>query len=416
MYEWREKAYNLSMQGLNATQVFEELSKEYDVDKEAVRQVIKQERKKKGTNRTCTGQPQNTESHKVKIDGDTKVFDDINECVTGEEITPEWIMREKGLNPKEWEVISFTKNVWQQQTKDGDKINLCQSKLTVRPIKRDGLTFEDIDEWFKTKSFNKFTKVKPIEYNNSNEVLEIDIADLHIGLLAWRYETNNDWDLHICQEKFLQGIRDTVDRAKGRKFKAIYLCTLGDVIHIDNMQGATTKGTVQQTDGRATKIFDFAYDTMAQAINMLSELHSPIKYIYLCGNHDTLTGYCLAKMLKATIPDVDFDVEPKPQKAIHFGRCLIGLTHGDMPKNNQGLWLMNDYRREFGASDFIEIHAGHFHSESTKTVNGILTKYVLAQCGNSYWENQQGYRSQRGIQCFVWNEETGLRESWYYIY
>ena len=48
--------------------------------------------------------------------------------------------------------------------------------------------------------------------------------------------------------------------------------------------------------------------------------------------------------------------------------------------------------------------------------NGIMVRSLLAQCGNSYWEHQQGYRSHRGIMCFVWNKETGLRETWYYYY
>ena len=87
-----------------------------------------------------------------------------------------------------------------------------------------------------------------------------------------------------------------------------------------------------------------------------------------------------------------------------------------MPKYNKGTWLINDFRKEFGESHFVEEHCGHIHTEEAKIYNGIMVRSLLAQCGNSYWEHQQGYRSHRGIMCFVWNKEIGLRETWYYYY
>lgn len=352
----------------------------------------------------------------VSFNKGTTTFEDEQEIINGQEITPELIMKAKGLNIEEWVVVSFTKNVWQTQSKDGQKISLCQSKLSVKPKVDVGITFEDIDKYFEKDR-------KPIDYKpitvDSEESLEIDLADLHQGLLSWRNETGSDTDLNICSEKFLSAIDDIVSRAKTKKFKQIYLCALGDILHIDNDKNETTKGTLQQADGRIAKIFDYAVDTMAQAIDMLLTLNIPIKYMYLCGNHDRNTGYFLVKCLERTFtnnPMVEFDTLPNPQKAIHFGKVLVGLTHGDMPKYNKGTWLMNDYRREFGESDYVEEHCGHIHTEEAKTYNGVMVRSVMAQCGNSYWEHQQGYRSQRGIMSFVWNENKGLRETWYYYY
>ena len=382
---------------------------------ENVRAAIKRWRKINGTRRDCEGHDAQTESRKCTWNNGVYILEASMNLAPGEVITQEYVMQQNGLDPEEWEVVTFTKNVWQQQNKDGEAIDLCQVKLSVRPIKGMTLTIKDIEDFFNTHEF-KPVEYKPIKYNIDGEILEIDIADLHCGLLAWRYESGADYDLHICAEKFLSGIDDIVSRSNGRVFKQIYLCTLGDVLHVDNMASTTTKGTVQQSDGRITKIIEFAYDTMNTALEKLKTLNAPISYVYLCGNHDTAMGFCLAKMLQMTNPDVDFDVRPNPQKAIHFGKCLVGLTHGDMPKSNKGAWMLNDYRREYGESDFVEEHSGHIHTEEVKMYNGVVVRSVMAQCGNSYWEHQQGYRSQRGIQSFVWNEETGLRETWYYYY
>lgn len=345
------------------------------------------------------------------------ISDKIIEVAQGQLITPEIIMKAHNLDSNIWEVVSYKNNYYQSQAKENKIIELYQSKVVVKPKVSNELTFNDIDNYFATKNFSDRIKVKsPIIYNNADEFLEIDTADLHCGLLAWRNETGSDYDLQICSDKFLAGIKDIVDRAKDKTFSDIYICGLGDILHIDNDKNETTKGTLQQADGRLTKIFDFAFDTMNTAIDYLRSLNARIHYMYLAGNHDRTTGYFLAKCLQLANPDIDFDITPNPQKAIHVGNVLIGLTHGDMPKYNKGTWIINDFRKEFGQSHFVEEHCGHIHTEEAKIYNGIVVRSLLAQCGNSYWEHQQGYRSQRGIMCFVWNKEIGLRETWYYYY
>ncbi|MCQ2087659.1 MAG: hypothetical protein MJZ37_06295 [Bacilli bacterium] len=412
--DWKQRAVDMSInQGLNARQI----SKELGVDYERCRAYIKRYRKANNMQRDCAGKERTIEDkmNDTKINRNGEItYNTQTVLEKGQDITPESIMAEKGLVPEEWEVVSFTKNVWQSQTREGEAIDLCQSKLTVRPNRVNEITFSDIDKFLEGKTFKNKMSVPKIKYNASGEVLEIDIADLHCGLLAWRNETGSDYDLHLCAERFLAGIKDIVVRANSKLFKDIYFCCLGDVIHIDNDMNTTTKGTIQQADGRIAKIFDFAFDTINTAIDMLRPLNAKIHYMYLCGNHDRNTGYYLAKCLHLANPDVDFDIAPNPQKAIHFGNVLVGLTHGDMPTKNKGTWLMHDYRKEFGESLFVEEHCGHIHTEESKMYNGIMVRSVMAQCGNSYWEHQQGYRSMRGIMCFVWNKEKGLRETWYY--
>lgn len=418
-----EKLLELSLQGYNARQIADMLGLTY----EYVRHKIKQVRKKNGISRENHGRattgcndnmpkilitpnkPQNKSS--VNYENGITTYTDTN---IGNAKSKEQIMSEKGLSPQEWEIISYTSNSWEAQGKDNEIVTLSQSKLSVKP-KKPEMSFEDIEEFFRTHNFAAKLPIKSLNYNNNGDILEIDTADLHCGLLAWRSETGSDYDLKICSERFLSAIADMVDRSP-RQYKKIYFCTLGDVLHIDNDSNTTTNGTLQQADGRFAKIFDFAFDILNTALDRLRKLNAPIEYIYTCGNHDRNVGYMLVKCLQMANPDVKFDISPLPQKSIHFGNVLVGLTHGDFPTKNQGTWLIEDYRKEFGESRFAEIHCGHIHTEAIKIVNGIPIKWLLAQCGNSYWERQMGYRSQRGLQAFVWNEQIGLREQMYYYF
>lgn len=325
-------------------------------------------------------------------------------------------MKAKGIDPNEWEVVTFVKNVWQSQAKDGTIKNLCQSKLSVRPKSGSFITFDDIDSYFARDEKNIIHSDEP-KVNTDKHVLEIDLADLHCGLLSWKGETGSQQGVMKTAEQFLGAIKSITRKARDRDVGYIYFCSLGDIIHVDNDRGETTKGTLQQVDGRLGEIFCIAVDLMELAIKEMRGLGVPVSYIYTRGNHDQNTGYFLAKTLEKAFQqdsEVIFDTAPNPQKAIHFGKVLVGLTHGDMPRKNRGSWLMHDYRTDFGESRFVEEHCGHIHDEEVSMINGIRSRSVMALTGNSFWEHQQGYRSDRGIQSFLWDAEHGLEETWYY--
>jgi len=147
----------------------------------------------------------------------------------------------------------------------------------------------------------------------------------------------------------------------------------------------------------------------------LLKLKTPIEYVYISGNHDRNTGYFLAHTTQAAYkrePNITFDIEPNPCKAKLYGRTLVGYTHGDMPKKNMATWLLKDFRREYGQSDYAEIHSGHFHNETIREVNGIKVITLPKLCEASYWEHQQGYRSDKAMICYVWHVDYGKRETW----
>lgn len=345
----------------------------------------------------------------------------------GEEMTPKFILEAHGLSAGLWEVLSYKNNMWNTQVKGGAKQISYQSKLTARPLSG-GLSFDDLDKYFAEKQFNYDKPLTtPLQYDPAGQVLEINLPDLHSGLLAWRKETGADYDVHIAKDRFFKCIYDIQERCKGQTFKKIVFVTLGDLLHFDNDNQTTSKGTFQQADGRFTKIFDATLDMLIDGITILGEI-APVHVIYIKGNHDGITGYTLLKAAEKAFRldnNISFDNEPNPMKFMRFGKVLIGWTHGDMPKSNMGLWLQNDARVEYGLSKFVEIHAGHFHTQLTRErkpidyyqtdeVGGIVIKYLPTISNASAWEHQQGYSNcVKTVMSFIWNEETGLRTSWY---
>lgn len=352
----------------------------------------------------------------VKADG-SRIFEDILTIMEYEEdISPEEIIEAHKLDPRQWEVLSYKTNFWQAQQKGGNKMLLYQSKLSVKPKDKPEITCDDIDTYFATKNYSKDKlPIECLNYDPSGEVLEIDLADPHIGLLSWRKETGDDYDLKIVKQRFFMCINDIVERCKYKKLKKVVLIGLGDVLHVDNNNQTTTNGTFQQTDGRLEKITECAEDMLIDGITILGKL-SPVEFVHLCGNHDRLTGYMLARSVKNAFKNdknVTFDISPDPIKHKVFGVSLVVFHHGDLPKKNANDLPINFARHAISETRFTEVHCGHYHTEETKVVGGIRVRYLPTIAASSYWEHQQGYRSDKAVVCYLWNEKSGLRDTWY---
>ncbi len=355
--------------------------------------------------------------HKVtyKENGEM-IFEGLVTLLSGQAITPEVVMESHNLKPDEWTVVSFTTNAWESQVKGGKKIVLWQSKITVRPRTTKEITFEDVDRYFENKDFSAPIPTVKCEYDKNGEILEVCIPDLHSGLLSWKDETGEEYNLNIAKERFFKAMSDIVNRCRHHSFSKILFVTLGDLLHTDNDAQTTTKGTFQQVDGRIAHIFDYTLDMIIDGIRMLSEV-APVEVIYLCGNHDRVLGYTLAKAVEKAFTghdDVNFDVSPNPQKYRLLGVSLIGWTHGDMPKKNMSSWLQDRARKEFGLCKYAEIHSGHYHSEQVKPDGGVIIRYMPNIASSSYWEHQQGFpRGVKTVVCYRWHPQMGLRSIWY---
>lgn len=356
-------------------------------------------------------------SVEYKKDG-SAIFEGIIELAENTEITPELMLKAHRLDSSSWEVVSYKNNFWQTQKKGGEKLVLYQSKIMVKPLSKDNITFEDIDNYFMSRDFN-ISPETTYEYSTEGDTLEIDLTDLHSGLLSWEKETGNNYDLKIAEKNFKACISDIYNRATREPIKKILFVTMGDILHVDNDNQTTTRGTFQQVDGRISKIYDTTLDMLIWAFELLKKV-APIEVVYCSGNHDRVLGYTLIKSAEMAFRNdnaITFDVAHNPLKYRQFGKVLIGFAHGEMPKKNIGTWLSGnlDSRESFGKSKYIEVHTGHRHSQSTMEESyGVIVRTMPPLCASSLWEHGMAFGdSVKSIVCYIWNDELGLRNMWF---
>lgn len=331
---------------------------------------------------------------------------------------PESLLKAHGFSPKKFELVSAKNSIWQQGRKEG-KLNLYSSKIVIKPLNEIKVSFEDIDRFFESRDYGKHVLISPVVYNDTKDFLEIDIADLHFGLLACSDETSDkNFDINIAEKDFKNAIGDIIQRCGDRKFKKIVIAFLGDILHSNNAMGTTAKGTPQDMDTRLNKIFDRALEMLISTIETFERI-APVEVVYVPGNHDRETGYMLNKALQQAFrkdSNVEFFNSPNPRKARKYGKCLIGWTHGDMKKDRMLEWMKTEYREEYGSTIYQEVHAGHQHSIETieKEDSGMIVRYLSNLCPASSWEHSMGFnKGKKAITGFVWNEDKGLRDIWY---
>lgn len=323
-----------------------------------------------------------------------------------------YLIEAHGFNPDEFEIVNAKSSFW---GKVGGK-DYFASKISIRP-KTETLTIEFLEKWFDEKHTNNYKKpISCTQYDRDGEFLEIDLPDLHIGLKSTKSDTLEDYDIAEARRRFLTAIADILDRCNGRKFSTIYLCPLGDLIHFDNANGTTTKGTLQNCDARFADVFNAAVDVVMEAIDMLCTI-APVELMYVAGNHDKVLGYAVIQCIKKAYrwcDNVTVNATPTSRKIIKRGNVLVGLVHGDMNKNNMAEWIQSDFRKEFGDSKFCEIHSGHYHSQQTIEKSGLIIRSLPALCSSSPWEYDSGFnKSLKTLVSFVWHEDRGLRDMWF---
>lgn len=394
--------------------------KNADQIRDAIRGVVRRDPRYKGQRQEPPGEQGYKSSNGWK-NGQYE-SDRLIEICEEDAKSPRRILAAHGLDPDEWDVATCRNNLWHSQTKAGTRLVMYQSKLTAKP-KADELTFADVERWFAGKDFAPAKPPTiPARFDPDGETLEIDVADLHAGLLAWGRETGADYDVNIARERFFSALDDVLSRCEGRRFKRIILALLGDLLHIDTDFQTTTKGTFQQADGRMARIFGKTLDMLIDAIDRLGAI-APVDVVYTRGNHDSTGGWMLIKALEQTYrrdENISVDTSPDPQKHRMIGDTLVGFVHGDMPEKNLAGWLQVRARQLAEPVRFMEVHTGHRHAQKvreivqTQDADGVVVRVMPTISNASTWEHREGYAGvTRTMVSFVWSDTMGLREMWY---
>lgn len=373
--------------------------------------------------------PQNKQKNSVKFDENSGELDARGNAHVK---TLDSIIKEAKIDTRIWEVERHVINKWDVTLKAGrEKIPQTFQNWQVKVWLKKRV---EIEEAIKFEDF--FTallkKHKPIAYpklkypkNNSNNLLEIQIPDLHIGKLCWSEEVENNYDTKIASARFKYALGDLLKKAESSQYERILFPVGNDFFNSDTHVNTTTAGTRVDEDSRWQKTFRTGMKLLVDGIDYMRQF-APVDVLTIPGNHDVVKNFMLGEALHAWYRNdksVNIDNRANPRKYYEYGKVLLGFTHGNLEKIEKLRSLMAFESKEAWARTiYKEFHIGHQHrklgvkhivkSDILHEELGIVVRSMSSLSGTDAWHHGQGYVGPiRAAEAYLWNKETGLEGS-----
>ncbi|GAG10296.1 unnamed protein product, partial [marine sediment metagenome] len=234
-----------------------------------------------------------------------------------------------------WEITKQVVNKWESPNKDATR-QLFQVKVWLKRKvpERVEKAIEAVLARLE-KHRPQYGKEPKRKRSRDPHMLEFSPFDMHIGMLAWREETGDDYDLSIAERTLAGAVADLLGIAKNYPVESFLFPVGSDWFHVENLRGETVRGTPQDTDGRWAKIFEVGYMACVNAVDAMREV-APVRVLWVGGNHDWTTSWYLVRCLKShyrEVAGVTVTCQPTPRHYVEYGATLLGLTHGDEEKH-----------------------------------------------------------------------------------
>lgn len=238
------------------------------------------------------------------------------------------------------------------------------------------------------------------------------IGDHHLGMLAWRHETGDSYDVEISERLLNSAMTHLVETSAASARCAVVF--LGDFLHYDSFDAVTpTNRNLLDADGRYPKIVGAGIRLMRRTIEAAAAKHSAVHVVIEIGNHDPSSTIFLQLALANIYendPRITIDTSPRHFHYFEFGRNLVGVHHGHgrAAKAEQlPLIMAADRPEEWGRTAYRYWWTGHVHHQSVKDFAGCsVESFRILPPADAYAANE-GYRAPRDMKAIVLHREYG---------
>lgn len=243
-------------------------------------------------------------------------------------------------------------------------------------------TDED-DKWDKLieaiREDKEVITIEQPQLSTYTKMLEIPLFDMHFG---------------VCDINYYF---DTLDKicniiTKGGRYEEINIIIGQDLLHNDDFEGRTTKGTqIEKVD--IVKAWSDALKFYSALIITALEHSNKTKLIYSKGNHDKSMSWAFTQLIKAKFPQLLVDDRLVPRKVINWNGCFIGFSHAEYKKSNANDLFQQfvlEFPGEFANASVRELHCGHLHTE-IDTDKGMMIRRLPTGNKTDEWSSNEGF-------------------------
>lgn len=246
---------------------------------------------------------------------------------------------------------------------------------------------------------------------NSELMTLYPIFDIHIGMMAHRHESGENYDTNTA-EKLMGSYFDHAISVSPASEKAVILVG-GDFLHSDGLEAVTpASGHCLDQDSRYAKLVYVAIRSIRGAVEKMLKKHKEVEIQIIEGNHDQSGMIWLRAAMAAFYENesrVFVDTSPAIMHKTRFGSTLLGYTHGHTMKKAEGRLaaMATDYRKDFGECEFVYCHSGHFHHATVTECTLGIDEVHPALASNDAYAARGGWRSYRQAAAIIYHKNFG---------
>lgn len=235
-------------------------------------------------------------------------------------------------------------------------------------------------------------------------------TDYHLGMLAWRKEGGDDWDVKIAERLLVRALEQLVTGAPRARVGIVNL--QGDFLHYDGLTAVTPlHGHVLDADGRFSNMVAAAIRVIRRLVDIALMRHGEVHLIIAEGNHDIASSVWLRQMFTAL-----YEAEPRltvnqseiPYYVFQHGKTMLAFHHGHMKKNDQlPLLFAAQFPVIWGATTKRYAHTGHRHHVEEREHSGMTVIQHPTLAARDAYAARGGWISERQASAITYHAEFG---------
>lgn len=259
--------------------------------------------------------------------------------------------------------------------------------------------------------------VKPLKKTRAPKALNRDrmacylIGDAHIGMLAWGEETGDNFDTKIALRDLCAATDILTDDCPPTD--ECVILNLGDWYHMDDRLNVTPGHKHPlDVDGRYLQVMRVGIQAMRYMIDRALRKHRVVRVRNVAGNHDPHSSITLTLAMSALYdkePRVVIEDSPKSFWPFVFGKCLVGVHHGDQLKKPQmqAMTLAQSQSVHWSNCTFRYVWHGHIHHIHAEEHMGVVVESFRTLAGRDAYHAAHGYNSGREMKAIILDRNHG---------
>lgn len=324
--------------------------------------------------------------------------------------TEEYVLELMGYPIEEWTISSHKRSNWGKTTDaNGKELHYYAYNFTLKRKTANDMILSDYIKFNKEYELPEIPVLRKVS-KNKKETEKIGvwhITDVHFGS---KYSLGHN--LPGIAEK-LCSMYDNDD------LDTLVVALTGDILHVDNIDKQTAKGTFVDLDMTPYEMYDHAKDNIIKTLGVLGRQFDNIQIYWVQGNHSRIFEYGLLDAIKEHFrknKHMTFHVDPTRRKAFEYGKNIVGFNHGDIKDDRQTGWLPNDFAELWGRTKHREILSGHIHKNRLyiDETNGVVVRTPPPIKNRDDYEYAEGYIESRPVTLFyTYHRNFGMTRSEY---